>query len=262
MDKHSLRMLHEWGADEVIFSHPVDYRGRGEPPSRGLSSRDPPQKELSQRELSKKPTHPSKASSPSDHSTHPAHHCQTIAALEKAVRDFDGCPLKNTALNTVFGDGNPEAPLLIIGEGPGAQEDKQGKPFVGASGQLLDQMLFHIGIKNRDSYFISNILYWRPPGNRSPTDQEIAACRPFFEKMIMLMNPKILLILGGSATTVLLQRPMGITKMRGKWYAWGEKATPTLVSFHPSFLLRRPENKAQAWRDMLILRQKLEEVGG
>ncbi|MFD1623538.1 uracil-DNA glycosylase [Azospirillum griseum] len=187
---------------------------------------------------------------------------QTLEELEAALRAFDGCPLKATAMNTVFADGNPQAPILLIGEAPGEDEDRQGKPFVGVSGKLLDRMLAQIGL-DRSAVRITNILPWRPPGNRSPTAAEIAACLPFLERHVALVRPKLLVALGGVSAKTLLDRTEGITRLRGQWrdYPTPQGAIPLLPMLHPAYLLRNPISKREAWRDLLNLRQRMAEVG-
>ena len=187
----------------------------------------------------------------------------TVAALGAIVAGFDACPLKRTATNTVFTDGNPEAPVLIIGEAPGADEDRLGKPFVGRAGRLLDLMLAAIGL-DRTGVQITNVIYWRPPGNRKPTAQEIASCLPFVFRHIALSRPKLLVLAGGTAATSLLDTAEGITRLRGRWFDLAvpglDAPLPALPTFHPAFLLRSPERKREAWRDLLALKQKLREL--
>jgi uracil-DNA glycosylase family 4 len=164
-------------------------------------------------------------------------------------------------MNCVFSDGNPEADLMILGEAPGANEDRQGLPFVGEAGQLLDRMLASIG-RDRTSAYISNVLFWRPPGNRTPTAEEVASCLPFVEKHIALAKPKALLLVGGSSAGALLNLGLGVMKMRGNWYpytnAFLEAPLPALVTLHPAYLLRQPGQKRLAWRDLLELKSVLE----
>jgi DNA polymerase len=187
----------------------------------------------------------------------------SIEALAALIANFDACPLKRTATNTVFADGDPEAPVLIIGEAPGADEDRFGKPFVGRAGQLLDRMLGAIGL-DRSGVQITNVIYWRPPGNRKPTAQEIASCLPFVFRHIALSQPKILVLAGGTAASTLLDTAEGITRLRGRWFDLAvpglDAPLPTLPMFHPAFLLRSPERKREAWRDLLALRAKLQEM--
>ena len=189
----------------------------------------------------------------------------TLAALEAAIAGFDGCALKRTATNTVIADGNPAAPLMIIGEAPGADEDRIGRPFVGRAGQLLDRMLAAIGL-DREGVLITNVIYWRPPGNRTPTTEEIAACLPFVLRHIALVRPKVLVLAGGTAARALLPPGPGITRLRGRWFDLAvpglDQPLPTLPMFHPSFLLRAPERKREAWRDLLALRARLDELLG
>jgi len=190
---------------------------------------------------------------------------ETVAALAALVATFDGCGLKRTATNTVFADGNPAAPVMIIGEGPGADEDRIGRPFVGRAGQLLDRMLAAIQL-DRQRVHITNVVYWRPPGNRTPTTAEIASCLPFALRHIALVHPKILVLAGGTAAGALLPGGQGITRLRGRWFDLEIPGLagpiPTLAMFHPSFLLRSPERKREAWRDLLALRARLDELLG
>ena len=187
----------------------------------------------------------------------------TVEALAAMIAGFDGCSLKRTATNTVFADGNPAAPVMIIGEGPGADEDRIGRPFVGRAGQLLDRMLATIGL-DRGSVAITNVVYWRPPGNRTPTAAEIASCVPFVLRHIALVKPKVLVLCGGTAAGALLAQGQGITRLRGRWFDLAipglDRPVPTLPMFHPSFLLRAPERKREAWRDLLSLRARLDEL--
>ena len=179
----------------------------------------------------------------------------TLAELRAALDSYDGCALKQTATNLVFADGTPEARVMIVGEAPGADEDRQGKPFVGVSGQLLDRMLSWIGFSRAENVYISNILFWRPPGNRTPTAAEVAACLPFVERHIALKQPDYLILSGGSSAKTLLGKTEGVLKLRGHWFSYQnpEMATPVpaLVTLHPAYLLRQPAAKRQAWRDLL-----------
>jgi uracil-DNA glycosylase family 4 len=187
----------------------------------------------------------------------------TIEALGALVAAFDGCPLKRTATTTVFMDGNPAAPVMIIGEAPGADEDRIGRPFVGRSGQLLDRMLAAIGL-DRTTVQITNVIYWRPPGNRKPTSAETAACLPFVLRHIALARPQVMVLAGGTAASALLPLSEGITRLRGRWFELAvpglDAPVPTLPMFHPSFLLRAPERKREAWRDLLALKARLDAL--
>jgi len=188
--------------------------------------------------------------------------CGTVADLARAVAEFDGCALRRTATKTVFARGNPTAPLMLIGEAPGREEDEKGLPFVGESGQLLDRMLAAIG-RPEGSYYISNVVFWRPPGNRDPSPEELQICRPFVERHIALVQPRILVLVGRHATGSLLNSSQGIKRLHGKWHSFssGTDEIPTLPMFHPAFLLREPWMKREAWRDLLTLSEKLREMG-
>lgn len=198
---------------------------------------------------------------------HPAYACDSLDALRQAIESFEGSPLKHTALNTVFSDGPRDAKLMLIGEAPGADEDAQGKPFVGMSGQLLNKMMAAIGLKREDIY-ISNIVPWRPPGNRTPSTQEIATFLPFIEQHIYLKKPQYILLLGGIAVKALFShrhdlKGVGIMRLRGRWQHYTPRhkvnegfSVPVLPTFHPAFLLRSPNQKVHAWEDL----QKLKRV--
>lgn len=184
---------------------------------------------------------------------------QTLDALRKALAAFEGCPLKQTATNLVFADGNPQAALMILGEAPGADEDATGTPFVGPAGQLLDRMLASIGL-DRTSVYIANVLPWRPPGNRTPTPLEVAACLPFTQRQIELVAPKWLVTVGGSATQTITGASEGIMRLRGKWREIdiGLHRVPVLPMLHPAFLLRTPAQKRHAWTDLRRLRRVID----
>lgn len=183
----------------------------------------------------------------------------TLDELRDAMNGFQGCNLRLTARNLVFADGNPDAKVMLIGEAPGRDEDEQGLPFVGRSGQLLDRMLAAIGL-DRTSVYISNVIAWRPPGNRAPTPQETEICRPFIERHIELANPQVLVLLGASSSRMLLATNEGILRMRGRWrkIAIAGREVDTLPMLHPAYLLRQPAQKRLAWGDLLKLRARLE----
>ncbi|MEZ5758757.1 MAG: uracil-DNA glycosylase [Emcibacteraceae bacterium] len=184
----------------------------------------------------------------------------TLDELRQAILDFDGCSLKNTASNTVFCDGNSQSNIMLIGEAPGADEDRIGKPFVGQAGQLLDRMFAAINMTREDDFYITNMLPWRPPGNRKPTDGECAMCLPFVRRHIELFNPKMIILIGGTSASALLNVQTGITKLRGKWvdYKIGDQMIPMMPIFHPAYLLRQPQFKKQAWHDLLQIKERLE----
>ncbi len=187
--------------------------------------------------------------------------CDSLAALNNAIKEFDGCSLKKTATNTVFCDGNPDSDIMLIGEAPGADEDRIGKPFVGQAGQLLDRMFAAINMAREKDFYITNVLPWRPPGNRKPTDQECDLCLPFLRRHIELFNPKLIVLIGGTSASAILNTQTGITKLRGKWYdyALGEKKIPLMPIFHPAYLLRQPHCKKQAWHDLLAIKERIEK---
>lgn len=181
-----------------------------------------------------------------------------LGELERMLAAFEGCALKATARQLAFSDGRPGSRVMILGEAPGAEEDRTGKPFVGRAGQLLDRMLASIGL-DRTGVYIANVVPWRPPGNRTPTPQEIAICLPFTERQIELARPEILVTTGSPATQTILASKDGITKMRGRWgsYAAGAIEVRVLPMLHPAYLLRQPLHKRLAWRDLQMLRTAL-----
>ena len=187
---------------------------------------------------------------------------QDLASLRSAFEAFEGCPLKETATNFVFADGAPGGRLMFIGEAPGAEEDRQGLPFVGPAGRLLDRMLSAIGLERREVY-ITNILPWRPPGNRNPTDSEIAVCLPFIERQIVLVEPAIVVAVGGTAAKALLDTREGIMRLRGRWFSYAVPGSgagiPLRAILHPAYLLRQPGQKKDAWTDLIAIKQRLAE---
>lgn len=185
---------------------------------------------------------------------------QTLNELEKYIRNSNICPLKKNATQTVFCDGNSSSKIMLIGEAPGAEEDKYGKPFVGRAGQLLDKMLIAIKL-NRQKVYISNVVPWRPPSNRQPTSEEILQCLPFIQRHIEIVNPSILILLGSTAAKALLTTNQGITRLRGTWHKYNslglEKPIPTRAIFHPAFLLRSPSFKKETWLDLIEVEKKI-----
>lgn len=185
-----------------------------------------------------------------------------LETLAAAIAAFDGCPLKfeGAARQSVFARGRPDAPVMVIGEGPGAEEDAKGLPFVGRAGQLLDRMLAAAEISER--VLITNTVFWRPPGNRTPTTAEQTICAPFLERAIALVQPKLLLLVGGASAKAMLKREEGILSLRGRWFEWrsgdGGLEIPALPTLHPAFLLRQPAAKKRAWMDLLTLTERLD----
>ena len=177
---------------------------------------------------------------------------RTLEDLKKLIILNCDCSLKKTAKNIVFSDGNPRANIMFIGEAPGEIEDKTGKPFKGEAGKLLDKMLHAIQL-NRENVYLTNTIFWRPPGNRKPTEEEISACLPYVKKHINLINPKILVLVGATAASALLNIQTGITQIRGKWKnieTKDKKSLKSIAIFHPAFLLRQPSRKKEAWEDL------------
>jgi uracil-DNA glycosylase family 4 len=195
---------------------------------------------------------------------HLAQAATSVAELRAAVEGFDGCGLKKFASRTVFADGNSEARIMFVGEAPGADEDRQGLPFVGVSGQLLDRMLASIGLARATNAYITNIVFWRPPGNRAPTDEEIATCLPFVRRHIELVDPQVLVLVGGMSAKTLLGTATGITRLRGQWHEYESpgmsRPVPVMPLFHPAYLLRSPDQKRFAWRDLIAIKQKLAAI--
>ena len=191
-----------------------------------------------------------------------AAHAQDIAQLAEAIAAFEGCPLRfeGAARQAVVWRGRIDAPLMVIGEGPGAEEDAQGKPFVGRAGQLLDKMLAAAGLTDR--VFITNTVFWRPPGNRTPTPAEQLVCQPFLERAIALVQPKMLLLVGGASAKSMLKKDEGILSLRGRWFEWrssaGDLEIPAMPTLHPAFLLRQPAAKKRAWIDLVTLTERLD----
>jgi DNA polymerase len=178
--------------------------------------------------------------------------------LEALVASFEGCSLRRTAKSLCFARGSTSAGVMLIGEAPGRDEDLQGKPFVGRAGQLLDRMLAAIGL-SEDHVYITNTVYWRPPGNRTPTPEEIEACAPFLARQIELLSPRVLVLLGGAAAKTILGVSEGIMRLRGKWLTYPStgRDLPALATLHPAYLLRNPAAKRYAWRDLLMLQAAL-----
>ena len=259
----ALRWLVEMGADEAVGLEPVD-RFAPVPaaapappaPSSRVAAPAPPVQPVqvqAQAALGRQAATAQTAAAIAQAAT-------TLEELRGALAKFEGCPLKATATNLVFADGNPKGRVMLVGEAPGGDEDRQGEPFVGVSGQLLDRMLACIGL-DRTGVYITNILPWRPPGNRSPTAAEIGICLPFVERQIELVAPELLVLLGGTSAKTLLQTADGIVKTRGKWlrYASPGLAQPidAIATYHPAYLLRSPAQKRDSWRDLLMIKNKL-----
>jgi len=187
----------------------------------------------------------------------------SLAELKAALEAFDGCGLKRTATNTVFADGVAAGGIMLIGEAPGRDEDRIGKPFVGRAGQLLDKMLASIGLDRASNAYITNVINWRPPDNRDPTPEEAASCLPFLRRHIELANPQLIILLGAVAARHVVGVSDGIMKLRGRWleYRVGSSMVPLMPTLHPAYLLRQPAHKKLAWRDLQAVRDKMQSLG-
>ncbi len=190
-----------------------------------------------------------------------AQQAKNIAQLREAVNNFEGCNLKKMATNTVFSDGNPNSKVMVIGEAPGNHEDLQGIPFCGDSGQLLDDMLGAINLTRKENFYITNVIFWRPPGNRRPTDEELAICRPFVERHIQLIDPEVLLLVGSTSMSAVLGTNDPVSSVRGKFIDFSPKflsrTIKTFTIFHPSYLMRQPCKNKVAWQYILALEKFL-----
>jgi uracil-DNA glycosylase family 4 len=246
------------GADGVMLEQPVDRIAEGQ--------RQPPKPATPARVAMAAPASSAARATPETTAAvadakRLAAEAGDLAALEAAIAAFDGCALKfEGARRAVFSRGNPQGPLMIIGEGPGGEEDSQGAPFVGRAGKLLDRMLKAAGLEGR--VFITNTVFWRPPGNRTPTLAEQLACQPFLERAIALVRPRLLLLAGGASAKSLLKRDEGILSLRGRWFDWtsqdGAQQIAAMPTLHPAFLLRQPGAKKRAWGDLLTLTERLD----
>jgi DNA polymerase len=239
----ALKLQVEWGADEALADEPVDRL----PPS-------PPPAPVQQRTAPRAVAAPPAAAVPN------LVDVTDLESLKAAIAAAEH-PLRETATNLVFADGVASSGLMLIGEAPGADEDRQGKPFVGVSGQLLDRMFASIGLSRAETFYITNILPWRPPGNRTPTDAEMAFFLPFVLRHIALAAPRHVVLLGGTAAKTLLRAKDGITRLRGRWHRMrgeGDAELLALATLHPAYLLRSPMAKRDAWADLILLRRTLD----
>lgn len=258
MDKLAvLKWQIDMGVDETIDSEPLSLEK--------ISAQKTPAKAIIQTEK-KEPMKTATRTSPLEAEKSArmiADKCKTLSELHEALKTFDEIAIKKTATNTVFSDGNPEAKIMFIGEAPGANEDIEGIPFCGASGKLMDELLKWAGFERKKNIYISNTIFWRPPGNRRPTPEELAICKPFVEKHIALINPSILVLVGGTATFSLLNTNTGISKLRGQYHEYKndylKSSIPAIALFHPSYLLRQPSQKKTFWFDILSMKKHLSD---
>jgi uracil-DNA glycosylase family 4 len=264
-----LRWLVDAGADEAIGEQPLDRFAAGEKQRQApapVSDARQPAPKFSGREGGRNASAEavSLATQPGAARALAAS-CTTLAELKVALESFEGCELKRQATKTVFADGAANSRIMLIGEAPGRDEDLAGLPFIGRAGKLLDRMLAEIGL-DRTRVYITNVLPWRPPQNRDPSPEEAATCLPFLRRHIELARPEILVLLGAVSVRHVLGLTEGITRLRGKWEVYqtlGEepRAIPALLTLHPAFLLRQPAAKRLAWRDLLSMREKIEQLG-
>ena len=265
-----LEWLLDMGADEAIDNEPVDRFAASAQRLKQQQAASAPQ-QAATRPVPTRGTGTAATSAPMTKeqsvqtSRDIALACATLADIEQALEEFDACPLKRTASNLCYADGDASARALFIGEAPGRDEDIQGKPFVGRSGQLLDKMLSAIGLDRKsgdasNAAFITNVIYWRPPGNRKPTEPETLMCMPFVERTIELQEPEIIVCLGATPMQRLTGRTDGILKSRGRWMSIdvAGRTIPLLATLHPAYLLRQPAQKRLAWRDFLEIRKRLD----
>ena len=264
-----LRWYLEAGVDEAILENPVNRYQQPEQASKHAAAARQSRHEDEVSRRSAEPTGPlpaagkeSLAVAPIESAVKAAQRASSMEELRAALANFEQCPLRNTATNLVFGDGSASAQIVFVGEAPGAEEDRRGIPFVGPSGRLLDRMLESIQL-DRSNTFISNTIFWRPPGNRSPTSSEVATCMPFLERIIELIDPAILVALGGPAASALLGQAESVGRLRGRWFNYQTprlpRPIPTTAIFHPAYLLRSPAQKRLAWRDLLAIKARLNE---
>ncbi|MCB1531066.1 MAG: uracil-DNA glycosylase [Rhodospirillales bacterium] len=261
--KAALEWHLEAGADEALVDGPVDRTAAPDLPRKP----DLPEITAASADL------PGAAAARREAVTR-AQACQTLEELKQAIQDFDGLAIKKTATQIVFADGNPKAHVMLVGEAPGGDEDRLGRPFVGVSGQLLDRILKCVGLDRtgespENALYISNILNWRPPGNRTPTPAEIEIALPFIERHIALVAPKVLIFCGGVSAKALLGRSEGISRLRGQLHDYhprtdgiggGLAPIPALATYHPAYLLRTPAQKKAVWADMLMLQRHIRDT--
>ncbi len=265
----------EAGADEAINNIPTNYLARTTTEDKSSESVKQlptnPLNELSKNELKTQ----EKSSKNLNYNNERFETAEQLAekslslySLKSNLSKFEGCRLKSTATNLVFGTGQSKADVMFIGEAPGREEDRDGVPFIGASGQLLDLMLSYIGLNRDQNIYITNILPWRPPGNRHPTDTEIASCMPFVKRHIQLVSPRVLVLLGGASYKALTNNTEGITRVRGKWFEYKQptlskeetQIIPTIATLHPAYILRQPAQKKAIWKDLISVRNRLDNL--
>jgi len=261
-DAHALLSWYvDAGADEAIGNEPVNrYEADADRAEAARASSEPAKRNQPVPAQAQSPARSGvKAVAQEQDATKLASAAASLDALEETVRNYHGCALRTTAKNTCFADGTGKNRVMVIGEAPGREEDLQGKPFVGRAGQLLDRMLSAIGLVRAETR-ITNTVFWRPPGNRTPSPDEIAACQPFTERHIELIDPAVIILTGGAAAKTMLKTDTGIMRLRGRWktISVGGRDYPAMPTLHPAYLLRQPAQKRMAWQDLLEVRLRLE----
>jgi uracil-DNA glycosylase family 4 len=265
----TLNWLVEAGADEALADTPVN-RLVAKPPQAPAPQAVAPRADAPRAAVPSRPLAGTRASVAPPQDTDAvggamaaASAATTLEELRTALEAFDGCGLKRTATNTVFADGVAAGRVMLIGEAPGRDEDRIGKPFVGRAGQLLDKMLSSIELDRKTNAYITNVINWRPPDNRDPTPEEAAACLPFLRRHIELAQPGIIILLGAVAARHVVGINEGIMKLRGRWleYRVGDRMVPLMPTLHPAYLLRQPAHKKLAWRDLQAIRDKMKMLG-
>ncbi len=240
------------GADDEIASVPVNKFTEKESQDSSMANTEPLQPEKKRPSISQATMSAAALSE----------NAATLADLEKAVRGFDGLLIKKTANKTVFAEGNPKAKIMLVGEAPGANEDMEGRPFCGVSGKLMDEMFAAIGYSRAKNLYITNTIFWRPPGNRRPTPDELTICKPFVEKHIALVNPDLLVMVGSTASEALKGDKSAMSGQRGRFSKYSNRflprEIPAMVIFHPSYLLRQPSQKRLAWQDLIKIKHFIE----
>jgi uracil-DNA glycosylase family 4 len=256
----ALRWLVEAGADEAIGEEPFN---RFKPRRAATEPKRSPPIAAPVRAAAPPPGPAPAADDPIGQAMAAAAACTTLADLRLALDAFEGCALKRHATRTVFADGTPAQRILVIGESPGRDEDAVGLPFVGRAGKLLDKMLAAIGLDRKSHVYITNVLNWRPPGNRDPSPEEAATCLPFLRRHIELVDPELIILLGAVAVRHVMGKSEGIMRVRGTWleYYVSGRMVPVMPTLHPAYLLRRPIEKRLVWRDLQAIAEKIRALG-
>jgi uracil-DNA glycosylase len=258
-DFEALRWQMAMGADEALGELPMPL---GTPEVRPSPQRQAPATEALKTQAKPIAPAPRPVAGPT-HTPPDLAAIKTLPELKAALESINTLGIKETAMSFVFGEGAPHAPVMLVGEAPGEEEDRTGRPFIGRAGQLLEKMLAAIGL-SREQVYITNVLPWRPPGNRTPKPEEVATCLPYLMRHIELVQPKLLLMLGGPSAKALLGKEESVTRLRGIWWDYHSaglgQTLPALVTYHPAYLLRSPAQKRESWRDLRMLKHKIDSL--